>query len=492
MPLLFCVAQQNAVELLLWSSTLYCSVFFNAVIILVLLLSLPLHAQRLAGGGRHSLAICGNGNVIAWGYNGYGQVGVGGPDAQPSGVTVHGLEGANSVSGGLFHSLVVLDNGTVRAFGRNSRGQLGDGTTIDRSMPVQVLGIPNTIQTAGGGEHSLFLSSDGTAWACGLNTSGQLGDGTRTNRLQPVRVSGLENIIQVAAGAEYSLFLDGDGNVWACGHNGNSQFGNGLTTSSNVPVRIAELQDVAFISAGEWHSLFVLRNGSVYGSGSNMLGQIGSDTVTEKHRLVRIEFPEFIVHADAGGMHSVFVAKSGTVYACGLNSMDNNNGQLGDGTAIDRRKPVLVVPTWGERKVEYAYASREHSLFLLDDGVVYACGRNNYGQLGTGRTQLSNALSAVNASATCVTTSVRDGVSGDGNLIRVAYGVGHISFVLPKDVLHGSLTVMDLQGRIVSYNGDFQGGTVALPTLKLPTGCYVVRIVDDQSHLYGAVFVLHE
>lgn len=169
--------------------------------ILIILLTVNIHlptilfSQSIASGGRHSLSICADSTVRSWGYNGYGQLGIGTIIEQHKPTAIAGLTSVKQVAGGLFHSLFLRSNGTVWSCGRNPMGNLGDGSNINKTTPVQVVGITNSTQVAGGGEHSLFVRGDGTAWAGGLNSSGQLGIGNTTYTNTPIQVTGLTGII---------------------------------------------------------------------------------------------------------------------------------------------------------------------------------------------------------------------------------------------------------------------------------------------------------
>ena len=84
----------------------------------------------------------------------------------------------------------------------------------------------------------------------------------------------------------------------------------------------------------------------------------------------------------AGTYFSLSLGGDGTVWATG----QNTSGQLGDGTGIDRPRPVPVI-----NDVQAISAGYGHSLFLKTDGTAWATGDNSYGQLGvgTGVTRLS-------------------------------------------------------------------------------------------------------
>ena len=98
---------------------------------------------------------------------------------------------AQSIAAGDNHSLSLCNDGTVRAWGANGVGQLGNGTNTDSNVPVQVSGLTGAVALAGGAYHSLALKNDGTVRAWGSNISGQLGNGTNTDSNVPVQVVSL-------------------------------------------------------------------------------------------------------------------------------------------------------------------------------------------------------------------------------------------------------------------------------------------------------------
>ena len=102
---------------------------------------------------------------------------------------------AQTIAGGEVHSLALCSNGTVMAWGYNSHGQLGNGNNIDSNVPVQVSNLTGVIAIAAGDFHSLALKNDGTVWAWGYNVFGQLGNGNNNNSNVPVQTIGLCTIL---------------------------------------------------------------------------------------------------------------------------------------------------------------------------------------------------------------------------------------------------------------------------------------------------------
>lgn len=78
-----------------------------------------------------------------------------------------------------------------------------------------------------------------------------------------------------------------------------------------------------------------------------------------------------------GFKHSLYVLDDGTLWATG----DNQYGQLGDGTTTARMDPVMIASD-----VQMVAAGQYHSLFLKNNGGLWVMGRNDSGQLGGGST----------------------------------------------------------------------------------------------------------
>jgi alpha-tubulin suppressor-like RCC1 family protein len=70
---------------------------------------------------------------------------------------------------------------------------------------------------------------------------------------------------------------------------------------------------------------------------------------------------------------------AGVVYCWGRNA----DGQVGDGTTIQRRLPTLVV---GNRKFEQMHTSNATTCGKTYADLAYCWGANGYGQIGDGTT----------------------------------------------------------------------------------------------------------
>jgi LPXTG-motif cell wall-anchored protein len=222
----------------------------------------------VSSGAGHGLALASTGEVWAWGDNDFGQLGDGTTTHRNVPVRVNLPAGATvtAISAGDDHSLALTSTGEVLAWGYNGAGQLGDGTTTNRSAPVEALlpaGTTVTGLASGSGFQSYALTSTDTVLAWGDNTYGQLGDGTTTNRSAPVEalLPAGTTVTQLDSGDDHTVALTSTGEVLAWGYNRYGQVGDGSTTNRSTPVPVTfDLAPGAVVTAigvGSYHSLAV-------------------------------------------------------------------------------------------------------------------------------------------------------------------------------------------------------------------------------------------
>jgi cysteine-rich repeat protein len=153
--------------------------------------------QAITAGNAHSCALLTDGNVKCWGYNAYGQLGLGtisnrgdGPgemgDNLPS-VDLGTGKTAVAIAAGQYHTCALLNDGSVKCWGYNVYGQLGVGGTSHRgdgpgemgdNLPVVDLGVGKTaLAIEAGLDHTCALLNDGSVKCWGYNVYGQLGLG---------------------------------------------------------------------------------------------------------------------------------------------------------------------------------------------------------------------------------------------------------------------------------------------------------------------------
>lgn len=246
----------------------------------------------ISAGVQHVMALLSNQNVVAWGYDSYGQVDV------PIGLT-----NAVAIAAGSYHSLALTKKGTVVEWGRDApkKLRLRNVTAIaagnDFSLALHRNGIITSwgtnllgarlprrlnrvIAIAAGDSHALALKKDGTVVAWGANDFGQ------TNV-----PSGLSNVVLIAAGSQNSLALTADGRLWQWGR---------ITTFSPVPV--PPPSGISQIAPGLTHVVVRTTNGTIFGWG---------DTSA-----IALSFPAGLtnVSAIAAGQYVTYAAVPGPLF----------------------------------------------------------------------------------------------------------------------------------------------------------------------------------
>ncbi|XP_044301041.1 RCC1 and BTB domain-containing protein 1 isoform X7 [Varanus komodoensis] len=115
------------------------------------------------------------------------------------------------------HVILSTEDGEVYAWGHNGYSQLGNGTTNQGVTPIQVctnLLIKKVTEVACGSHHSIALSSDGDVYAWGYNNCGQVGSGSTANQPTPRKVSNClqtKVVISIACGQTSSIAVVDNG-----------------------------------------------------------------------------------------------------------------------------------------------------------------------------------------------------------------------------------------------------------------------------------------
>lgn len=184
-----------------------------------------------------------------------------------------------SISAGGNHVICCTKTGRLLSWGYNKYGQLGLGNTNNSAVPMLIQNIHEFFVSASAGQrHSLFLTNTGKVYSCGHNQYGTLGQADNNDVWHPslIHFPSLDGVIkQVFSGGYHSLFLvekDGNSHLWSVGYNATGELGIGTTTSTHKPIPIPKLENVVQVAAGSQHTLVKVQNGSIYGWGYNKFG----------------------------------------------------------------------------------------------------------------------------------------------------------------------------------------------------------------------------
>ena len=341
--------------------------------------------DQISSSEHHSCALRENKTVQCWGRNQVGQLGDNTTKRRLLPVTVTGISNAIAISTGDRHNCALLEDKSIKCWGRNLDGEIGDGTNENpQKIPADVYGVSNAVAVDTGNRHSCALLDNQSIVCWGRNDNGQLGDGTTNSSYVPVVVSGISNAIKIGLGSYHTCAVLDNKSVQCWGRNNYGQLGNGEATSAqdntSIPVTLVKTQDVKDVDAKGISTCAVLNNKSISCWGRNEYGQLGNGITGGSNSVpVIVSGISNATEITNGYRHACAVLDNKSAQCWGR----NNQGQLGDGTFVDRNIPVAV--TGVKNVVEIAPGYR-HTCALLDNDTVQCWGQNNQGQLGDGTT----------------------------------------------------------------------------------------------------------
>jgi alpha-tubulin suppressor-like RCC1 family protein len=297
-------------------------------------------------GDNHACATRKDGGLWCWGFNGYGQLGIGTTtdSPRPQQVTTPAADGWASVSAGVDHTCALRTDGTLWCWGRGDLGAVGNGSTTDQDLPQQVTtpAADGWTSVTANGPNSCATRADSSLWCWGFNLTGELGIGSTTNQDRPQQVTtpAADGWTSVISGAS-TCATRSDSSLWCWGWNGNGQLGIGSTTDQHLPqqVTIPAATGWTTVSAGSQH-VCATRTHALWCWGDNQFGELGIGITTELHVPQRVTWPTAAgwTLITAGDHHTCATRTGHALYCWG----DNFYGELGIGGGGQQTIPQPV------------------------------------------------------------------------------------------------------------------------------------------------------
>lgn len=294
---------------------------------------------QVSAGSTHVLALREDGAVLVWGTSAWLGADSNTPQVLNRPRIVAGIGGVGTLAGvvavsaGDNVSAAVLGTGEVVTWGNNSNGGLGLGSATTESVfPALVPGVSGVTRVSAGSDRVFAVRSDGGVYAWGINSFGSLGNGSPAGTIvfNPVTL-GLTGVVRVEAGPRLTaaLLTDGSMRLW-----GNTNYNNtgAITCPDNSTAALSPVTLVApggnprfsGPSVGAATTL-VVYNGTAY-QGGQLLDDASSDCIGGLQALSGISGSVLGISRSWGSHQHVWTT-TGAVY--GFNT--NANGELGAG-----------------------------------------------------------------------------------------------------------------------------------------------------------------
>lgn len=297
-----------------------------------------------------------------------------------------------TISSSLNKSFYIKPNKTLWAAGE---GSLGNGyvggqskfNRISKDTYLAICGDDDLITFA--------IKSDSTLCGWGNNQFGQLGNGTiGTSVYSPVKLAdGKFIFVTTSINSEFSitslfsLAIKDDHTLWGWGKTRAGLFLDTLNFSSNneifksSPTKISNEKYNMAVTDGS--TIVAIKSDStIWSWGVNSNGQIGDGTTIDRNLPVLISKEKFILVQKSFGS-AYALTSNGELYTWG----NNNNGQLGLGDKLNRRKPEKLI---FKNAIKYISASKGVLYFIDSFNDIYFVGSVDFGQ--TGKTYSDSTL----------------------------------------------------------------------------------------------------
>ncbi len=311
--------------------------------------------KEVVAGNHCAFALLNDGTVKAWGLNNYGQLGIGNTQNQSTPVIISGLTDVRKIavadSGQTRSVYALLDHdGVLVAWGYNGNGELGIGNTVSSSTPV-CTSVNYAVDVVAGNGFAFAIDASGyhtTIMAWGSNYQGVLGTGNPSPQYYPVDI-GLFYVgsIMVSGTSVYAL---AEGCIYSWGNNTYGQLGVGDASNKTIPTQVSNFYNVSQLVAKDDYAYAINWDGiKSWGRGKSALG-IGDQYSSTETTPVTVPGLDYVDEVVLG---------NGTVYAISSDEMvsvcgSNENGALGLGYNNKVKVPTNLVyfeavaqDTWG-------------------------------------------------------------------------------------------------------------------------------------------------
>jgi alpha-tubulin suppressor-like RCC1 family protein len=300
-------------------------------------------ALEIAMGGRQACARHADRTVTCWGRNEYGEVGTGTTTTPVDPTTVAGVSDIVALGLGGFHSCALDSTGAVFCWGNNTRGQLGDGTTSSSTLPRRVMGLSDAVEVQGAYLSTCARRASGALVCWGAGDEGMGGDGTLVmNRPLPVPVSSIADArgLTLAWYHNCAVLADGSVSCWGDGAFGGLGLGDRMDRPAPAGPVLGLAGAATVVRGGSYGTCALLEDSTVQCWGNGMRGELGNGRTSSDRAEESVSGLTDAVYLSEMDANVVCAIRVGGAISCwGF----NENGQICDGTTMDRGAPTPMM-----------------------------------------------------------------------------------------------------------------------------------------------------
>ena len=389
--------------------------------------------NKVCMGQTHVLAIKDDNTIWSWGSNYNGELGQNDTVHRSDPTQIGVATNWTRCFAGKQISAATNADGELFVWGLNDVGQLGKNNTTNLYVPTK-LGTENTWDNIGVGSASIIVTKNivepapvaGSMFVWSNNSNGSAGIGF------PYPLA-LSSPAQIRGGGDNWLQITGrnaiksDGTLWTWG-----DLVNGLTTNYGIYIQEPEqlmsdkkFQDVAYnrvtirgavenngrlwiwasgntnyylgnvtptnyfvgktwkkLALGDGYIVAIKDDGTLWtwgknGAGgatsisNNGIGRLGDNSFTSRWEPGQtVSKTKFWSSVDCGYFHTAAIKLDGTLWIWG----SNTDGQLGDGTIIDKSSPIQTIA--GGNDWKQVSCGAYNTAAIKDDGTLWTWGEN--------------------------------------------------------------------------------------------------------------------
>ncbi len=232
-------------------------------------------------------AITINHNLYMWGYNNYGQLGLGNNNSgapitadynQPQKV----MEGIQDVKINKKNTMVLTTNGKAYIWGDSYL--LGDGSTKNRyAVEIENPILENVKEIQLFDSNAGAITNDGDLYLWGSNSYGQIGNGSTGSKSQKTKAN-ISNVKHILWMDDYCAATTENGDLYTWGKNPTGVLGDGGSENKTIPYKVTELENADVTNYNTTYYAYYVR-ASAYAlavTKNNELWQLGRGTKPTK------------------------------------------------------------------------------------------------------------------------------------------------------------------------------------------------------------------